>query len=510
MALCGLLGASARQSIVAAALKVEEMALANALDGLEAFGYVQCEDGVLRASGLMADAAKGRVKRSILRIDNTNASPEVDRVWAGSREPQDFYTSVRLRIEAANESHARSFLDAETGVLVRIETAPALLFEFRLLRRSAATHQLQQLLDITIEQVLEGSESKRPGVKARVTRVHPISLPSVSPTAVEKHYTLATKESLAQSQQASRDPSLSPARRLCEAVEAMLVASNTDDNSSFVAAYSSVNSVRFSAEINPFDLHRADLMFHTTFGDRVRALTSAELLLAEARVVADVSLACKGYRNAAEAFVSFGLPERAQAVLLESRALATRLGYATSEINADFRLADLGILSMDAVGAKRYLDSAQQTMNRYALRVPILYADFFFLSCWAAIIAGDPAEAAKASRGMVRTLRGKHLGTAHTAIAGTRLATQIGKPSTELKRDFMLIRDSLVNRTHDSNIEYSLAAIILFARRQKLTEEVSALTAVVFDRMETFGRRPWPFITQLIAGDSHATLPVFG
>ena len=499
LALCGLLGASARQSVVAAALKVGEMELANALDGLETFGYVQCEEGVLRASGLMADAANKVVKASITRLDCVNAAGVVENEWAATQSLHAFCACLRLRIEASDELAARRFLDTEVGKLVRAEPAPTLVFELRNIRAVARSSALCMLIDATVRQFLEASENKRPDHRERERRERPASLPDVSPTAIENAYTLATATSLLQSQHASRDPTSPAARRLSEAVEAVFVAANTDDGAALEIAFTSVNALRHSREINPFDLRRADLIYFATTGDRPNALLSADALAAEARTVRDVGLACKGLRNSAEAFSSFGFVNRAQELLLESRSLAAKLDYAVSIASADLRLADLCIFSMDTEGAARYLSSAESTLDRHQLRVPVLRADCFFYSCWNAILAGDESAAAKASRGMVRTLRGGgHVGTARSAIASTILATHRGKISGDLHRSFETLQAALLRRTYDSNREYSLAALLLFASQRGDPQAVATFATRELEQLTENGRSPWPFLKKLL------------
>ncbi len=69
---------------------------------------------------------------------------------------------------------------------------------------------------------------------------------------------------------------------------------------------SAVNAVRYSKDVNPFDIHRADLIFFASVGLREKALEAAHQLSAKSRTVHDVQLACKGLRNAAEVHSTFG------------------------------------------------------------------------------------------------------------------------------------------------------------------------------------------------------------
>jgi hypothetical protein len=499
LALCGLLGESARHSVVAAALTVDELLLAHTLDALESLGYVYCEDGLLRVSGLMADATRQRIKASIGRLDASNASGFVERSWLDTRDTRDFYSVVRLRIAAKEEATAGRFLDAEVGTLVRTESATSLVFELRRLRDVASTSQLTSVIDSTIQQILEGAESKRRVARAGNRALRVSSLPDVSPGAIEKQYSLANPNLLAESQRASRDPSLPPSQRLCEAVEAMFVASNTDNDAGMTAAFDSVNAIRHSTEINPFDLYRADLMYYAGIADRENALRSSELLVGESRLVRDVGLACRGLRNAAEGFASFGFVDRAQSLLLESRALASRLAYESSVVYADLRLADLAIHEMDTTGAYRYLSSAEENAARHGLRIPILRADYFQLSCWAAILLGDIAAATKASHGMVRTVRKQSIGAAHAAVTGTRLATHRGSATLELTRGFDALCEGLLRRNHNCNKEFSLAAVILYSNRIGRASEAAALAESVMKELVRHGRHPWPFLDRLLA-----------
>ena len=278
----------------------------------------------------------------------------------------------------------------------------------------------------------------------------------------------------------------------------MIVASNIYDDIAMAAAFGAVNAIRHSTELNPFDLCRADLLYFASVGDRANVLLSAELLVDEARIVRDVSLACKGFRNAAEAFASFGFVDRAQSLLLESRTLAARLAYETSVVSADLRLASLAIFAMDTTGATRYLASAEQSISLHRPSIPLLRADFYLFSCWLALLLGDETAAAKASHGMTRTLRKQNLGTAHAAVTGTRLATHRGKATAELMRGFDTLCNGLLTRTHDCNKEFSLAAVVLFALRHDRRESVQELAHSVLAALVRHGRRPWPYVTELL------------
>ena len=503
LALCGLLGASARQSVVAASLKVEEMELARALDGLEAFGYVQCEDGVLRASGLMADAARERAKDAVVRLDAAQAAQTLLDILRTHADIHDLYSYVRAEIAANQEQLAYELLDARAGNLVRSENAEEIVFELGRLRAAARSKNLRSRLDSIVTQVLEGSRGVRRSTSHR-TEAKPSSLPSVPSGFLDAEYTLSVSAPFVRSLAAARDVASSPVTRLSEATVALFLAFNLGEDQLLSDAHNAVNAVRYAKGVQPFDLYTADLMYFSSRGDRERALSCASLLADEARRVTDVSVACRGFRNAAEANWVFGDHGSAQAYLHESRQLASNLSYAAQKVWADLALANLSLVEMDVDGSEAYLLSANREVYAHNLQTPLLTVDVSLVTCWTALLKGDAARAAKAcrmaSRAAARPCKEAHHGVFLWALQAMKLATRTGKFGREAERDFASLRSSIGKRKFYSNEQLSLAALLLTTRNTPRFRETASFVASQFTRIEASGRPIWPFVSTLLEG----------
>ena len=504
LALCGLLGASARQSVVAAALKMGEMELANALDGLETFGYVQCEEGVLRASGLMADAAEMKVKAAALSLDASRAAECLETEISERSAFGEIYAYIRLAIAGQQEDRALLLLDEYAGMLLRAENANDIVFEFGRLRSFARTKDFSAMLDSIVAQVLEGSLGIRSNRDRDIAK-KPSSLPAVPSATLESEYSLSTKSLLAQAQRAAREPSATPASRLSEATLALFLAFNRGDDDGLANAHQAVNAVRFAAGIQAFDIHRADVIYFASVGDKAHVVQSAERLVEESRRISDVRLACRGLRNASQAHHVFGDFPKAQLFLHESRALAARLGYAAQIVWADLMLAGLAISEMDVDGSEAYLRSAQRQIDAYGMHTPLMTVDVNFFACWTALMKGDSAAAAKAARAGWRATakcdKDAQSGVFLWSQQATKLATHHGEFTRETQRDYNSLRASIGSRTFYANELFSLAALLLATRNTPRFEETSAFVVSQFPRIQSTGRPIWPYIPHLLAGN---------
>jgi hypothetical protein len=248
-----------------------------------------------------------------------------------------------------------------------------------------------------------------------------------------------------------------------------------------------------------FGIHRADLIYSVSTGDRDLAISSANLLVEASRTVLDVELACKGLRNAAEAFARYGEYGKAQAALHESRSLSVKLKYDVHVAKADLRLADLSIHHMDSSSAFAYIDAARSTIERNSLRSPLLIADLSLFSCWASVISGDSPAAAKAARQMARCFRGPQQGTPIYSLLCVRLATFRGKGSRELQRDFNVLRLSISSHAHYPLEQYSLAALVLADQEAALDTNLRTFVTDQFPRITSSGCTIWPFLKELVA-----------
>jgi len=504
LALCGVLGGSARQGVVSAALEVDEMSLAAALDGLETSGFVQCEEGVLRASGLMADGAELRVKRTVLRLDALKGGEVLLTAWVQYAATTDFFSLLRLFVASRHEDRACSVLDRYIGSVVRNATAEEIVFEMLRLKPSATGRNLSSMLDAIVERVNEGSKTIRSKSRVYSSIRSPFSLPTVTSWNIETEYTLVSAESMQQAQVAARNPDSAPDVRMAEAVGALFMAANRGDSTALCSAYQAVNGVRHSDLASRFDVYRADLIFFASTGELLKAREAATLLTNESRVVADVQLACTGLRNAAEIFAYCGDSAQAQGLLLESRSLAARLKYHAHTVKADLRLAALALLTMDTEGCRAYLDSAKRVLDNHQLRVPVLYFDLQLYSSWEAVICGDVASAGRAARALFRNVRGSQSGNSLWAVLATKLASHRGKFSKETKRDHDILVSSITAVQYYSNEHLTLAALLLCTQRTDLESFTRNFVSNRIRQIELTDQAIWPFVIKLLcAAESH-------
>lgn len=498
LVLCGALLNAADEQTLLSALKLEPREVASALDEIEQSGYLQCLNGTLVSSPLLTNAALKRLKPSILRMDARNAAIATMHRWNTGRKPVDLYASLRMLVAASDEDGASELLDREAGSLLRIETAQSLIFELSRLRAGSHTSQFQSLLDETTTRVRRSAEGLRPAVVRKSGRFRLRGLPVVSLSEAATDFTLATDAALAKALDDARDPNRSPEERLTEATTSLALASNLNDLAALTAAYRSVNAIRFAPDIPMFGVHRADLIYSVSTGDRNLAISSASLLVVACRTVQDVELACKGLRNAAEAFARYGEYAKAQAALHESHSLAISLRYDVLVAKADLRLADLAIHQMDSASAFAYIDAARSTIETNSLHSPVLIADLSLFTCWASVIEGDNSTAAKAARQMARCLRGPQRGTSSYSLLSARLATFRGKRSRELQCNFEVLRSSISSHAHYPLEQYSLAALLLADREAELDVNLRSFVFDQFPRLLASGCTIWPFLNELV------------
>lgn len=496
--MCDLLCRSAKHSIISRALQTSSTELIDALDELETAGYVQCVGGLLRPSPLLADAAGRRIRAARVRLDARAGAESLIQEFNENLDPDDFYTCLRLLVVSEDEIRAQSILDSQTGTIIRRDTAQNIVHELSRIRGEAKTPSLTELINGIVNQVAGGAANRRESPAMRSRARKPSSLPSVSPASREIEYALSSEVALASTLSASRDPSIPPAQRLAEAVMALFIASNRNDLEGLTSAYRAVNAVRFGAGVNPFDAHRADVIYFASTGKRAKALSSAKLLAESARVVNDVELACTGLRNAAEAMSAFGDVGAAQTFLLESREIAAGLQYHAQVIRADLRLADLCLSQMDQEGARAYLTSAEEAADRHHLYSPLLIADLSLYKCWEALVRDDLAQAQRAARALDRAFQGKRHGTAQWTRLSVRLATFRGKRSRDDARDFALLKASIGSCAYYPTEQQSLTALLLYSRGSAEHSAVSEFVRDQLPRISASGRSVWPFLTRTL------------
>ena len=497
LALCGLMGACARQPHVATALEATPVDLTSALDGLEQAGYLQCEEGVLRASGLLSVAAEHRLKPNVLRMDALRATEPLLADTQSELEPATFYICLRLLIVSGEEARARALIDAQAGALLRRDTAASVVFELAQLIEIATSAELKEVVDDVLARVKRGAKNLRTARGISMTTERLSSLPIVSNVSHELQHSRPSSTKLSSTLTRSRDPKIGTEQRLAEAVMAVLVASNLNDVAALESAFQSVNAVRHSADINKFDLYRADLIYYATVADRDMALTCANELARESRTVNDVALACTGFRNAASVYSYFGAPGDAQRVLHESRALAARLEYSAQVAMADVGLAEMSLQEMDMDGVAAYLESAEETIIRNDVKALAHTVDVHFLRCWERLIVGDRQGAQRSAKVVVRKLHAAKEGTSLWTATSVKLATQGGARNRQSEKEFAALRLSIGTRLFYPYEQFNLCALLLYTRNTPMHAQAQETVRSHLDGSAASYRTIWPYLNSL-------------
>ena len=497
LALCRLLGDVARTAVIAATLKTRPSSLTSALDELELAGHLCCENGALRPSALLASGCQSRVAATVLREDSLRAA-EYIKTTIGITSPAELYACIRLLIASNEETAATDVVNANVAKLLRGDTAENVSAHCHLMSTTATSRMLKTLLADIGEQVKSGAESWSPSRREIQLRDAPTALPAISPGTGRMEHKYACRSDLTAVMLRARDPNLPPSARLAEASMALILASNLTDTIALHAAQTIVQSVRHAPNVSAFDVARADMIFFASVGDSSKALSAAQQLVIESRRVADVQLACRGFRNAAEVFSTSGATDSSQALLLESRGLALTLGYHAQVAWADIGLAREAIYGMDLDAANTYLHSAQEIAAHHHIVAPLLDCDINLFRSWRAVMLGDIGAAQRAARVVVRRTAKSTSGTAHWAALSVKLATHRGKVSKEVYRDFASLRASIGSRPHYADEPLSLAALLLCSAIHKMEPNIEHFVINELQRMETKGRSPWLFLLKLL------------
>jgi len=497
LALASLLGPSARHEVVEAALQVDRGELTVGIDELEASGYLEAEDGRFRVSSLMADGAELRLTANVLRMDALRGARVLAAACDDALEPHQFYACLRLYTRAREEGRAEGILDRHVGAMLRRDTAQTLVFEVSRIKKLCCTASFRDLLEAVVDQVRSGAESKRPLKRQTEGRSQPRTLPVISRAAAEVEHSLISVQLLENTISSARNPATRPEHRLAEAVMALYLASNLNDQSGLEKAFRAVNEVRHAPDVSPFDVCRAELIFHASSGHKSEALEAAVALAQQARVVADVQLACKGLRNAAEVLSTYGRTTVAKGLLHESRTLAADLEYFAQVAWADIRLADLCIEEMDAECSAFYLQSASEVISHNRLLAPLLSVDFHMSSCWFSLLENNFPAAQKAVRAVARRLRSSS-GTPSLAYLAAKLATRGGSFSKDVRKDLSTLKASIGARPLYPNEPLSIAALLLTTRDTDSEKSCKDFVTAQLPRLTSDRGVVWPFITRLL------------
>lgn len=507
LALVRLLGRSARQAVVSEALKLEGAVLATALDGLESYGHLECEAGVLRVSPLVSEAATPRVRANVFRSDALRAAVSLWRTWKAERDAAEFFVALRACVVAGEESRAAQVLDREAGWLVRSETAQTILHELQGLGELAQSDRLAGLVRSIREQVARGAEGLRPPRDEQTPRPFPKSLPQSGKTSTETEHVFANAELFDRAIAEARNPNSPPSQRLADAVTAIVVADNLNCRERLDRAALVVEGLQNSPKIQRFDLVRAQLILSATSGDASEALKRADHLAAEARLVSDIRMACQGLRNAGDVHAAFGSPDAAERLVHESRELASLHGYDLQTAYADCDLAFYALDRLDTESSSAYLDSAEDISYRIGSATPLLRADIAMLRCWNAIVRGDAPRASKFAR--QQNSRSATTGDTHMAlaVATSRLATSRGQWGPKTRRDFELVLGSIGSRLYYHNEKLAVAAVLLASTG--LPEHDAAMEA--YQRhsvtIRSRGQAVWGFLSSLVEQESAPPRP---
>jgi hypothetical protein len=278
---------------------------------------------------------------------------------------------------------------------------------------------------------------------------------------------------------------------------ALFVSSNLNDAEGLISAYRSVNAVRQSPDVSFFDLCRADLIYHASCGNRDLALVHAQALAQEARSVADIHLACRGLRNAAQVYSTYGFLGIAKGLLHESRILASDLDYFAQTAWADIRLAEVCIEEMDLDGAREHNESASSIIDKNRLLAPLLSGDLHLALSWEAIVRGDFQSAQRAARVVTRRF-GQAPGIPYLAHLAAKLATRGGAFTKIVNREISVLKASVGNLPFYYNEQMSLAALVMTTTDTKVESEIHAFVAAEIPRLRAERGSVWPVITDAL------------
>jgi AAA ATPase domain len=493
LSLAGLMGASARQTIVADVLNEDATVFATALDELEFMGFVVCEDAVLRVSGLMKDEAEKKLKRNVVRGDALRAAERVMARWEEVQESADFYSVATLFVVAKHDREAADFIAREIGALVRIDAANVIVFELTRVKERSGAVKLGGLIGAVCDQILEGSDSRIRSARQMDIEVYGLSMPVVSNAKVETEYEPVSRKILQALLQAARDPKHSPNRRLADAVEALVIADNAENMEAVEPAYASIRAVRNAPGISKLELARAEMIYCAITGDGLGAMSLAELLATEARKSSDIQVACQALRNSAEVFHELRSTDRALNLLLESRDIAKRLNYPSQVAWADLKLASISLDEMDVDGADEYIKSASTIAEKNAIRSTTMLAEIDWTECWSCILRGDFSSARKASRAFAKRTRSSDPGTLQINLQSLKIATFQGPVTGEIEKARTAVKSAIGRKKFDPNETVRLAALRLLSETNACFPDTLQFISEQENRILASGRRWWPF-----------------
>ena len=498
LALVRQLRASARQTVVAEALREETVVLAEALHRLEAYGYLACDAGVLQVSALLSDAAAGRVPANVSRADMLRAAVSLLRVWKVERDPVEFFVAVRACVAAGEETKAAHLLDREAGWLIRSETAQVIVHELGGVIEAAGSDRLKGLAESIREQVGRGAEGRR-GRTRKVGAVHtPQSLPESGSIAGETEHDFAHEALFLRAIAAARNTRSPASQRLADAVSAIVIADNLNCRTRMSEAALVVADLEHSPTIQRFDVVRAKLILAASSGETIGALDLADQLASEARTISDIRLACQGLRNAADVHATFGQLSTGQRYAHESRELASKHGYALQVAYVDCDLAFFAMERLDCNSADAYLQNAEEIACALNQSTPLLLADIAMARCWSSTIRGDAIRASKHAKSQAGRSDTASDSNMALAVAISRLATLRGSWGPKASSDFRHVLATIGARPFYYHEMIAVASLLISSEgRAERTAAVSAFEKHRAAR-EFRGQPVWPFLGQLL------------
>jgi AAA ATPase domain len=501
------LGKSARQEVVAEVLQAEPAVFATALDDLEFMGFVVCDEGVLRAIGVMADEAERKLKPNVIRRDALRGAGVVELAWHADREPQDLFVSLRLLAISRSERKALRLLDRSAGELTRALSGDHIIFEVDKLLAHVETRELSTALNLLREQISSGYTGAKTARREGEDRKCISTLPVISQHQIDTANEMASRALFDRAIDVAHDPAERTETRLTEGLAALIVADNLHADDLRMIARQAIDSVRYAPDVNQLEVARADMIFYATSGDRPRALLAAERVSDEARKVLDIRLACTGLRNAAECYQTFGRISDAQAAAHESRSLASKLAYPAQIAFADIKLADMAIDEMDADSADRYLDSAEDIVANHRIKVQMLLADIKFSRCWARVIRRDFSAARKFARSGNALIKDQVVGNGFYYRTGAKLACYTGPCGADIRKQYGLLRNSIGRTPYSPNEERHLAALALVARSTRSFGDTDDFVRSNYPRLVRNRGHLWPFLRDLVDSADASIFP---
>jgi AAA ATPase domain len=500
LTLGGLLGNAARQLVVTAALKVTAEELAEALDGLETPGYVQCEEGVLQVSGLMADEAAKRVRASVKRMDALRAATALVAVMKEEENVGLFFAALQAYVTATEEGRAAKLLDKWAGWLLRSATADEVIFGIERAERFSSSSRLTSMLTTVRSRV----EAAAKGVTSPTMGSEFVAVPASMVQAADGASAMSDDRALASGFQRTfaraRDVRRRPEQRVADAVRAMMYADNMHDRKMLDAAYSITQSLQHCPKVQRFDLARAALIYGSSKAECSEQISNAAVVAKESRRLQDVALACQGFRNAGDATWDLGRYSLSAGYFHEALDLARHHGYPRQVMYAELSLADCALMLGDLDGIEAHICSAEDQRGLLEVADYIIDADIAGLRCWDAVLRGDFSRASKHARSLTTLIGKRAIGQPLENAAISRLAATGAVWNSRTPSDFDMCCTCLSRGNNHGTQQWNAAALLLSTRGRAERARARQVVVEWIQRVQARGVLVWD-LTQSLLND---------